>query len=86
MIVTAWLVWIRWNRLHVQATAIHRGILCSWSLLILGHLNIKRTGFILIKEIVEFVVGCAIKRRLMMCGTALATYLTLISEDTLVIS
>lgn len=40
VIVAALLVRIRWNRLHVQATAIHGCVLCARTLFILGHLNI----------------------------------------------
>ena len=86
VIVTALLVRIRRNRLHVQATAIHGCVLRARSLLILGHLDIKRASFIFIEEIVKLVVCCAIKRSLMVRCATVAADLALVAQDAFVVS
>jgi hypothetical protein len=86
VIVTALLVCICRNRLHVQATAIHGCVLCARTLFILGHLNIKRAGFIFIKEIVELVVCRAIKGGLMVRSATVVAKLALVAQDTFIVS
>ena len=85
VIVTALLVWICWNRLHVKSTAIHGCVLRARSLFILGHLNIKRASFVFIKQIIELVVRCAIECCLMVRSATVAANLTLIAKDAFVV-
>jgi hypothetical protein len=52
----------------------------------LGHLNIKRAGFIFIKEIVELVVCRAIKGGLMVRSATIVAKLALVAQDTFIVS
>lgn len=47
MVVSACLV--GGDGLHVQAAAVHRGVLRSWALLVLGYFYIQCAGFVFVK-------------------------------------
>ena len=65
MVVFAVLIGVGRNSLHMQATAVHGIILCIVDLLLLRHLDVQCGGFVLVKQIVEFVVCSAIHCRLL---------------------
>jgi len=75
---------IRWNSLHMQATAIHRVILCITDLLVLRHLDVQRTRLVLVEQVVELVVCRAVHSCLL--GRVHAARLPVVAENSLVVA
>jgi len=75
---------IRRNSLHMQATAIHRVILCITDLLVLRHLDVQRTRLVLVEQVVELVVCRAVHRCLL--GRVHAARLPVVAENSLVVA
>ena len=74
---------ICWNRLHLYAAAIHRRVLRNRSLILTIDLDVERARLILVKQVVEFVVGCAVYGCLVgryACLVVVAQYSFVVSE------